>query len=34
LQTPGSTLTPKQANLLANCRAIIDTYSGSSDAWD
>jgi uncharacterized protein YhjY with autotransporter beta-barrel domain len=32
LQTPGAVLSTNQANLLANCRAIINTYGGSSDA--
>jgi outer membrane lipase/esterase len=32
LQTPGATLTAAQANMLANCTAIIGTHGGGVDA--
>jgi outer membrane lipase/esterase len=32
LQRPGVTLTASQKNLLANCTAIVNTYSGSSNS--
>jgi len=32
LQTPGTTLTPPQQNLLANCNAILATYGGGANS--